>query len=111
LRDLLAEVDSGQNGGARLGLRLNAPDEETFAAVLQLRSSADPSLVVDAADLWSAPATVLARLGDQAETDLLLAVRRWRCGLATPLEAVTEPVPHQPVDLSMYRMFDPPGAE
>ncbi len=32
--------------------------------------------MVDAADLWSAPDVVLARLGEQAETDLLLGLRR-----------------------------------
>ena len=45
-------------------------------AVLQLRSKVDPSLVIDAADLWAAPASVHARMGEQAEVDLLLALRR-----------------------------------
>ena len=44
--------------------------------MLQLRSNADPSLIVDAAALWSQPETVLSRFGAQAETDLLLALRR-----------------------------------
>ena len=48
----------------------------TFRLVLQLRSNADPSLIVDAAALWSQPETVLSRFGPQAETDLLLALRR-----------------------------------
>ncbi len=48
----------------------------TFQLVLQLRSTADPSLIVDAAALWGQPETVLARFGPQAETDLLLALRR-----------------------------------
>ena len=47
-----------------------------FRLVLQLRSNADPSLIVDAAALWSQPETVLSRFGAQAETDLLLALRR-----------------------------------
>ena len=47
-----------------------------FRLVLQLRSNADPSLIVDAAALWSQPETVLSRFGLQAETDLLLALRR-----------------------------------
>ena len=47
-----------------------------FRLVLQLRSTADPSLIVDAAALWSQPETILARFGQQAETDLLLALRR-----------------------------------
>ena len=48
----------------------------TFRLVLQLRSNADPSLIVDAAALWNQPETVLSRFGPQAETDLLLALRR-----------------------------------
>ncbi|WP_325057583.1 DEAD/DEAH box helicase [Kribbella sp.] len=44
--------------------------------MLQLRSGADPSLLVDVADVWKAPAAVLAALGERAETDLLLALRR-----------------------------------
>ncbi len=47
-----------------------------FRLVLQLRSSADPSLIVDAVALWDQPQSVLARFGAQAETDLLLALRR-----------------------------------
>ncbi|ADB33686.1 SNF2-related protein [Kribbella flavida DSM 17836] len=47
-----------------------------FRAVLQLRSGVDPSLLVDVADVWSAPPAVLAALGERAETDLLLALRR-----------------------------------
>jgi SNF2-related domain/SNF2 Helicase protein/Helicase conserved C-terminal domain len=46
-----------------------------FRLVLQLRSNADPSLIVDAAALWSQPETVLSRFGPQAETDMLLALR------------------------------------
>src|SRR5580693_8621509 len=57
------------------------PDEAdeltpAFRLVLQLRSNADPSLIVDAAALWNQPETVLSRFGSQAETDLLLALRR-----------------------------------
>ena len=55
------------------GVEGSAP---TFRLVLQLRSNADPSLIVDAAALWSQPETVLSRFGPQAETDLLLALRR-----------------------------------
>jgi superfamily II DNA or RNA helicase len=47
-----------------------------FTAVVQLRSHADPSLVVDAGDLWRSPEAVLRRFGDSVETDLLLALRR-----------------------------------
>ena len=74
----LAETDRGLDAGAQVQLRVELPvkEEEPFAAVVQVRSAADPSLVVDAGALWSAPAAVLARLGERAETDLLLALRR-----------------------------------
>ncbi len=100
LADWLADTREGLSAGARLGLRIEAvaaspmdtADEElgeadqeeegpgadtpAFRLVLQLRSTADPSLIVDAAALWNQPETVLARFGPQAETDLLLALRR-----------------------------------
>ena len=44
--------------------------------MLQISSLADPSLVVDAAELFTMPAAVLARFGEEAERDLLLALRR-----------------------------------
>ena len=75
----LAETDRGLDAGAQVQLRIELPptgQEEPFAAVVQVRSAADPSLVVDAGELWRAPAAVLARLGERAETDLLLALRR-----------------------------------
>jgi hypothetical protein len=99
LADWLADTTDGLSAGARLGLRIEAIphaavadaedgledglediDEEqeqpAFRVVPQLRSTADPSLIVDAAALWNQPETVLARFGAQAETDLLLALRR-----------------------------------
>ncbi len=76
--DWLATVGAGSADGASTALRLLPPDgvDQPFAAVVQLQSQRDPSLVIDAADLWSAPALVLARLGDDVETELLLALRR-----------------------------------
>ena len=104
LAEWLADTTDGLAAGARLGLRIEACPTEgreepdgaegldgaegfdgiegvdrgapRFRLVLQLRSNADPSLIVDAAALWSQPETVLARFGRQAETDLLLALRR-----------------------------------
>jgi hypothetical protein len=54
----------------------SAESAPAFRLQLQLRSTADPSLIVDAASLWDQPERVLARFGTQAETDLLLALRR-----------------------------------
>ncbi len=67
----------GEDDEAMVAMRLEPPTEEDgrFAGVIQLQSRRDPSLVVDAFDLWSAPEVVLERFGD-AESTLLLALRR-----------------------------------
>jgi superfamily II DNA or RNA helicase len=59
------------------GLRIALPDgpDEPVRCVLQVQSRLDPSLVLDAAELWQAPAAVAARFGTDVETDLLLALR------------------------------------
>ena len=73
----LEETALSEEAGARLVLRIEPPEDDSdFRAVLQLRSGVDPSLLVDVADVWNAPAAVLAALGERAETDLLLALRR-----------------------------------
>ncbi|MDQ3306539.1 MAG: DEAD/DEAH box helicase, partial [Actinomycetota bacterium] len=74
----LASLGMAAAGGASTALRLLPPAEADgpFSAVIQLQSQADPSLVVEAADLWSAPELVLSRFGPDAETELLLALRR-----------------------------------
>jgi hypothetical protein len=54
----------------------DAGDEPGFVGVLQVASLVDPSLVLDAADLWVAPDAVARRVGDDAETAVLLALRR-----------------------------------
>ncbi len=69
-----------------------AHDENQLPAadvVLQLRSTADPSLIVDAANLWEQPERVITKFGAQAETDLLLALRRG-AGVWPPLAPVLE---------------------
>ncbi|HWL37643.1 MAG TPA: DEAD/DEAH box helicase [Frankiaceae bacterium] len=75
LKGWLADSSRGL-AGARAGLRIEQKNDDDLTAVIQLRSRTDPSLVVDAEDLWRAPATVLERLGGGAESDLLLALRR-----------------------------------
>jgi superfamily II DNA or RNA helicase len=97
LAEWLADTTDGLAAGARLGLRIepvlswqedleedaglqiavteDVPAPE-FRLVLQLRSTADPSLIVDAATLWSQPETVLTKFGKRAEEDLLLGLRR-----------------------------------
>ncbi len=75
LRPWLADASRGIQGGAAIALRVELGDEEP-CAVLQLTSRAEASLVVDATELFGAPASVLGRFGEDAETDLLLALRR-----------------------------------
>jgi hypothetical protein len=80
--DWLDSVAAGSTQEASTALRLVPPEDADeavdgpFSAVVQLQSRRDPSLVVDAADLWAAPEAVLARFGEDAETGLLLALRR-----------------------------------
>jgi superfamily II DNA or RNA helicase len=76
LRSWLVEAERGLESGARVGLRVETPPDATPRAVIQLTSRVDPSLIVDAVELFRAPAIVLARLGATAEEDLLLALRR-----------------------------------
>jgi hypothetical protein len=119
LAEWLADTTDGLTAGARLGLRIEAvprpiseageiADEEyeaeadelepAFRLVPQLRSQDDPSLIVDAAALWSQPETVLSRFGAQAETDLLLALRRG-AAIWSPLAEVLRQVSPSVIDL------------
>ncbi len=78
LRPWLAEASGGLDGGASFALRvqLGHAGEPEPKGVLQVSSISDPSLVVDAADLFTMPAALLAHFGAEAERDLLLALRR-----------------------------------
>jgi superfamily II DNA or RNA helicase len=78
LRPWLAEASAGLDGGASFALRVQLGDavDPEPKGVLQISSPADASLVVDAADLFTMPAALLARFGAEAERDLLLALRR-----------------------------------
>ncbi len=100
----LSSVTAGTGGDTMLGLRVELPkpkprpDDEDEAGVdpfedpdpfehpdiefepvrcvLQVQSRVDPSLVLDASQLWTAPDAVIARFGTDVETDLLLTLRR-----------------------------------
>jgi hypothetical protein len=139
LVEWLADTTDGLSAGARLGLRIEAvpaspmaDNEEddpaeaeptdavegadgaapAFRLMLQLRSNADPSLIVDAAALWSQPETVLSRFGAQAETDLLLALRRG-APIWPPLAEVLQQASPSVVDLDDDALTSllGPGAE
>ncbi|WP_073224264.1 DEAD/DEAH box helicase [Streptomyces sp. NBRC 110465] len=99
-----ADVAAGHDAGVRLSLRIEvtglasrqndtkgthetAPDTEgappgtdagapSFRAVLQIHSVSDPSLVADAAELWTGGSRTAAAFGPRARMDALLTLRR-----------------------------------
>ncbi|MFK4149399.1 SNF2-related protein [Streptomyces sp. NPDC004065] len=91
-RDWAAEVAAGMDAGVRISLRLDLSAYELFdaradgdgagegparragAAVVQVHSLADPTLVADAAALWAGEAD--PAFGPRAQVDAALAVRR-----------------------------------
>ncbi|MFC9912870.1 DEAD/DEAH box helicase [Streptomyces sp. NPDC059862] len=85
--DWAAEVAAGMDAGVRISLRLDLSAYELFdvgesgdrvrragAAIVQVHSLADPTLVVDAAALWAGDAD--AEFGPRARVDAALAIRR-----------------------------------
>jgi hypothetical protein len=93
-----AEADPAEGPEGAEGLEGAEGSAPKFRLVLQLRSNADPSLIVDAAALWSQPETVLSRFGSQAETDLLLALRRG-AAIWPPLAPVLQQASPSVIDL------------
>ncbi|MFM9682284.1 DEAD/DEAH box helicase [Streptomyces brasiliscabiei] len=83
-RDWAAEVAAGMDAGVRISLRLDLSAYDLFddsegapragAAVVQVHSLADPTLVADAAALWAGDADTA--FGPRARVDAALAVRR-----------------------------------
>ncbi|MCT7357046.1 DEAD/DEAH box helicase, partial [Streptomyces sp. 15-116A] len=91
-RDWAAEVAAGMDAGVRISLRLDLSAYDLFdsdgaeaegasagarsagAAIVQVHSLADPTLVADAAALWAGEAD--SAFGPRARVDTALAVRR-----------------------------------
>ncbi|MFG2126212.1 DEAD/DEAH box helicase [Streptomyces sp. NPDC048751] len=79
-----AEVAAGMDAGVRISLRLDLSAYDLFdeagavraagAAIVQVHSLADPTLVADAAALWAGEADTA--FGPRARVDAALAVRR-----------------------------------
>ncbi|POX48550.1 DEAD/DEAH box helicase [Streptomyces sp. Ru72] len=79
-----AEVAAGMDAGVRISLRLDLSAYDLFdggegggragAAIVQVHSLADPTLVVDADALWAGEAD--AAFGPRARVDAALAIRR-----------------------------------
>ncbi|MFJ9377615.1 SNF2-related protein [Streptomyces sp. NPDC101455] len=76
LRGWAAEVAAGRDAGLAVSLRLELGRADSFRAVIQLRSLADPTVLADAADLWSGHATAPELFGPRAKVDTLLTLRR-----------------------------------
>ncbi|MFJ3492806.1 DEAD/DEAH box helicase [Streptomyces sp. NPDC086091] len=96
-RDWAAEVAAGMDAGVRISLRLDLSAYDLFddsegsrragAAVVQVHSLADPTLVADAAALWAGTAD--SAFGPRARVDAALAVRR-AARVWAPLARLTE---------------------
>ncbi|MFJ7961993.1 DEAD/DEAH box helicase [Streptomyces sp. NPDC096324] len=95
--DWAAEVAAGMDAGVRISLRLDLSAHQLFddgegarragAAVVQVHSLADPTLVVDAAALWAGDADTV--FGPRARVDAALAVRR-AARVWPPLDRLSE---------------------
>ncbi|MFJ5302738.1 SNF2-related protein [Streptomyces sp. NPDC088350] len=96
-QDWAAEVAAGMDAGVRISLRLDLSAYDLFdgagtvrsagAALVQVHSLADPTLVVDAAALWAGTADIA--FGPRARVDAALAVRR-AARVWPPLDRLTE---------------------
>ncbi|MDX3380786.1 DEAD/DEAH box helicase [Streptomyces niveiscabiei] len=96
-RDWAAEVAAGRDAGVRISLRLDLSASAVFddsedaaragAAIVQVHSLADPTLVTDASALWTGAAE--AAFGPRARVDAALAVRR-AARVWPPLARLTE---------------------
>ena len=71
-----AAVERAAQVSVELRVEPPAGRRRTFQAVLQLRTAADPSLVLDAVELWADPHRTQRLLGPYAEAEALLALRR-----------------------------------
>ncbi len=98
LRPWVRDLAAAHCASSRLTLQIHPPEPEPetgegseWTVRFQLRSVADPSLVIDAADYWTAPTEVMARLGEQAEVTLLAGLRRLG-HLVPPLEPALDQV-------------------
>ncbi|NEA69054.1 DEAD/DEAH box helicase, partial [Streptomyces sp. SID12488] len=111
--DWAAEVAAGMDAGVRISLRLDLSAYELFddpdraptagAAIVQVHSLADPTLVTDAATLWAGTAD--AAFGARARVDAALAVRR-AARVWPPLDRLTEQEAPAVLALSEEELYD-----
>ncbi|RSS76778.1 DEAD/DEAH box helicase [Streptomyces sp. WAC06614] len=103
LRDWAAQVASGADAGIGMSLRLDLSAFRLFdeaepedsrragAAVVQVHSLADPTLVTDASQLWAG--TAAPGFGPRARIDAVLALRRAARVWPPLLRLLEQPVP------------------
>ncbi|WP_436786747.1 SNF2-related protein [Yinghuangia sp. YIM S10712] len=107
-RGWAAGIAAGMDAGVRVSLRLELPDADgydaddadwpddsghTFRAIVQLHSLADPTLVVDAVDVWAESSSVPDQFGPRTRIDTLLVLRRARHVWAPLSRLLTAAVP------------------
>lgn len=103
IQDWAAQVAAGADTGVGISLRLDLSSFRLFdeaegedvrragAAVVQVHSLADPTLVTDAAQLWAGAAA--AGFGPRARIDAVLALRRAARVWPPLLRLLDQPVP------------------
>ncbi|MBA4862861.1 DEAD/DEAH box helicase [Streptomyces sp. PSKA54] len=112
-RDWAAEVAAGMDAGVRISLRLDLSAYDLFdstdgvrsagAAVVQVHSLADPTLVIDAAALWSGGGE--APFGPRARVDAALALRR-AARIWSPLDRLADQDVPDVLVLSEEELYD-----
>ncbi|MCW8377484.1 DEAD/DEAH box helicase [Streptomyces justiciae] len=111
--DWAAEVAAGMDAGVRISLRLDLSAYDLFdadeqvrsagAAIVQVHSLADPTLVADAAALWAGEADAV--FGPRARVDAALAVRR-AARVWPPLDRLAEQDVPDVLALSEHELGD-----
>ncbi|RFU86573.1 ATP-dependent helicase [Streptomyces triticagri] len=113
-RDWAAEAAAGLDAGVRISLRLDLSGHDLFdrsedpartagAAVVQVHSLADPTLVIDAAALWEGEGETA--FGPRARVDAALALRR-AARVWPPLERLVEQGAAAVLPLSEDELYD-----
>ncbi|MDI3385207.1 DEAD/DEAH box helicase [Streptomyces sp. B-S-A8] len=112
-REWAAEAAAGMDAGVRISLRLDLSGRDLFdrsdedrtagAAVVQVHSLADPTLVIDARALWDGEGE--ETFGPRARVDAALALRR-AARVWPPLERLTEQPAPDVLPLSETELYD-----
>ncbi|MDI3405278.1 DEAD/DEAH box helicase [Streptomyces cavernicola] len=112
-REWAAEAAAGMDAGVRISLRLDLSGRDLFdrsdedrtagAAVVQVHSLADPTLVIDAVALWEGEGE--ETFGPRARVDAALALRR-AARVWPPLDRLTEGDAPDVLPLSETELYD-----